>query len=79
MLIKDSIPVEYYGLLKELGLPSDKTLTENPAAAFQKEASTSPADNTVALDEPTDNQKNYINLDDAPENILPVDPLVAPA
>lgn len=78
VMIKDSISAEYYGLLKELGFPLDKTLTENPAAAFQKESSAPPADDTVDCDMPTENERNLIDLGTATGNILPVGPLAAP-
>jgi len=77
-MIKDSISAEYYGLLKELGSPSEETLIENPAAAFQKESSAPPADDTVDGDTPTENVRNLIDLGTATGNILPVAPLAAP-
>ena len=79
VMIKDSISVDYYGLLKKFGKPSDDNITKNPGAAFQKESSAPPSDDAVALDEPTANAKRGISLEDAPESILPVAPFAAPA
>ena len=78
-MIKDSISVGYYGLLKKFAEPSDNNTTENPGAAFQKESSAPPSDGTVALDEPTENAKRGLSLKEAPESILPVAPFAAPA
>ena len=80
VMIKDAISVPYYGLLKQLGKPSDENFTKNPGGAvFQKESSAPPPDDTVALDEPTENAKRGISLKDAPQTLLPVAPFAAPA
>ena len=79
VMIKDAISVPCYGLLKQLGKPSDDNFTKNPGAVFQKESSAPPLGATVALDEPTENAKRGISLKDAAENLLPVAPFAAPA
>ena len=75
--MKDSVEVDYYGLLKQLGQPSEDTITENPAVAFQKESSTPPDAAAAVLDELTV-PATVSNLDELPENPMPVAPLAAP-
>ena len=46
-MIKDSIEVDYYSLLKKLGEPSETNTIDNPPAAFQKETSNPPTEDLV--------------------------------
>lgn len=76
VMVKDSISVGYYDVLKKLGTPSLETLTQNPAAAFQHQRSTESMEDAPVPEPTQDDIANF--LAKAPENPLPIPPPGAP-
>lgn len=75
-MVKDTIKVGYYDILKKLGTPSMQTLIDNPAADFQKRSSTQSREEGTPME--TTEERIAEVRESAPADPLPVGPGAAP-